>query len=82
MIAFRQIPARECQRGPVACLTPPASTVDRMAETMRELAFAHRNVERASLFLEGFSLAEIDAHWQAAASLARQRAVRRVGEAA
>ena len=89
MIAFQPCTPQDRDRGP-ADFSAVQSRVSRkggdgvrtrMAETMRELAFAGRNVERAALFLEGFSLAEIDAHWEAAASIARQRAVRRVGGA-
>lgn len=88
MIAFQPSTSQGRDRGPAdfsvarsgASRTGGDSVRTRMAETMRELAFADRNVERAALFLEGFSLAEIDAHWEAAASIARQRAVRRVGE--
>lgn len=81
MIAFRPAATAMPQPVPIGLPEPRhgADVTSRMAETMRELAFAGRNVERAALFLEGFSLAEIDAHWEAAASIARQRAVRRVG---
>lgn len=81
MIAFRPAATIMPRPAPIGLPTrrQGADVTTRMAETMRELAFAGRNVERAALFLEGFSLAEIDAHWEAAASIARQRAVRRVG---
>ncbi|MGY6709744.1 MAG: hypothetical protein ACXIVF_15600 [Rhizobiaceae bacterium] len=85
MIAFQPIPgpAETCPRGPAdpsaAAGAGRASVAVRMAETMRELAFAGRNVERGALFLEGYSLDEIEAHWEEAAELARRDAVRRVG---
>ncbi|NMG39842.1 hypothetical protein GRZ55_11360 [Chelativorans sp. ZYF759] len=86
MIAFRPTPPQAPDRSLAGFSTALAAAggacvTTRMAETMRELAFAGRNVERGALFLEGYSLAEIDAHWEAAASLARQRSVRHVGGA-
>lgn len=51
---------------------------ERMAEAMRELAFAHQSVDEDTLKLAGFTSAEIAEHAGAARDMATARSIRRM----
>lgn len=55
----------------------PRPVPERMAEAMRELAFAHQSVDEEALQLAGFTAAEIAEHGASARALATARSIRR-----
>lgn len=54
------------------------SVVDRLAMTMRRLAFGGHTVNADALAAEGFSRTDIERHWRQAAELARQQSIKRI----
>lgn len=55
----------------------PRPVPERMAEAMRELAFAHQSVNEEMLLLAGFTTKEIEEHGAKARDLATARSIRR-----
>lgn len=56
----------------------PRPVPERMAEAMRELAFAHQSVDEDDLLLAGFTRDQIAEHGAAARDLATARSIRRM----
>lgn len=72
---IRFAPLSKPAHKPVTCIR---SVTDRMAETMREMAFAGENVNVESLKSRGFSEAVIQRCHAHAVSIARRRSIRHV----